>query len=176
MLLVGCASAELEWYRLTAVPGRPGIARPVSLELRDVWLARYLDRSGIVRAAGGTRLVVEDGRRWAGPLDEMITQVLSRNLEQRLPGSVVTRERGAITVDPEILASVEIDRFEIDADGRAVLSARFALRQSRNHRLLKEGRVEESAVPLNPSTNARVQAQSEVLARLADRMVEALSP
>ena len=80
--------------------GRSGI------ELRDVRLARYLDRPDPVRAAGGTRLMVEDGRRWAGPLDEMIAQVLSQDLEQRLPGSTVLRELGALAGEPELEVGV----------------------------------------------------------------------
>jgi uncharacterized lipoprotein YmbA len=81
------------------------------LRRRDVRLARYLDRNGIVRAASGTRLVIEDGQHWAAPLDDM-----PRN-----------------------------------------------------------GRVEASEAPFGFGTNAQVQALSETLARLADRMAEVFS-
>jgi uncharacterized lipoprotein YmbA len=173
--LAACASAKLEWYRLTAIPGRPLSARPRRIELRDVRLARYLDRPEIVRAAGGTRLVVEDGQRWASPLDEMITQVLSQDLEQRLPGSIVLRERGSLAGEPELVAGVEIDRFETDGAGQAVLSAKFTVRPAGNDSVLRDGRVEASVAPTGLGTNALVSALSESLARLADRMVETLS-
>lgn len=169
-----CVSAEPELYRLTAAPGRPRSAPPVRLELRDVRLARYLDRPGLVRAAGGTQLVVEDGQRWAGPLDDMITQVLSQDLEQRLPGSLVQRERSALAGEPALVAGVEIDRFEADAAGQAVLSARFTLRAADGGSALRDGRVEASVAPSGLGTNALVLALSQSLAHLADRMVEAL--
>ena len=174
--LAACASAKTEWYRLTAIPGRPRAARPMRIELRDVRLARYLDRPDLVRAAGGTRLMVEDGQRWAGPLDEMIAQVLAQDLEQRLPGCTVLRERGALAGEPELVAGVEIDRFETDGAGQAVLSAKFTIRPAGSGSAIRDGRVEASAAPSGLGTNALVQALSEALAQLADRMVEAFTP
>lgn len=175
LALAGCASAEPEWYRLVAVPGRPLALPPLRIELRDVRLARALDRPGLPRAAGGTRLTVAGGERWAGPLDEMATQVLARNLAQRLPGSVVMSERDAIGGDAAVAVSVAIDRFEADAAGQALLSATFAIRRFGGPRTPREGRVEESVAPAGPGADALVQALSEVLARLADRLAATLS-
>ena len=170
--LAACASVKPEWYRLTAIPGRPRAARPMRIELRDVRLARYLDRPDLVRAAGGTRLMIEDGQRWAGPLDEMIAQVLAQDLEQRLPGSTVLRERGALAGEPALVAGVEIDRFETDGAGQAVLSAKFTIRPAASDGAIRDGRVEAGVAPSGLGTNALVQALSEALAHLADRMVE----
>lgn len=173
--LAGCASAEPEWYRLVAVPGRPLTLPPLRIELRDVRLARALERPGFPRAAADTRLTVAGGQRWAGPLDEMATQVLARNLAQRLPGSIVMAERDAIGGDAEIVVSVGIDRFEADAAGQALLSASFAIRRLGSPRTLRDGRVEERVAPSGADADALVQALSEALARLADRLAATLS-
>jgi uncharacterized lipoprotein YmbA len=173
--LAGCASPEPEWYRLAPVPGRPLAPRPLRIELRDIQLAPALDRPGIPRDAGGTRLVVPESERWAGPLDRMATQVLLRNLGQRLPGSVVIGEHDGIGGDADVAASIGIDRFEADPTGQAVLSATFTLRRFGGARAVRDGRVEESKAPSGPGTDALVQALSETLGRLADRMAETLS-
>ncbi len=72
------------------------------------------------------------------------------------------------------MAGVEIDRFEADGAGQAVLSAKFPIRPAGRDSVPRDGRVEASVTPSGLGTNALVMALSESLARLADRMAETL--
>lgn len=173
--LAACASAEPKWYRLTPVAGPVRAGLSVRVELRDVQLASALDRPGIVRTAGATRLVVADGERWAAPLDDMVTHVLARDLGQRLPDCSISRERPGLAADPQVAMTVEIDRLEADIDGQAVLSARFVIHLTGGGHDRREGRVERRLAPAAPGADALVQALSEVLGRLADDMAGQLS-
>ena len=104
LALDACASAEPDYYTLVALPGPPVevAAERIELrriELRRIGLAAYLDRDRIVSAADGVRLSIAEGAEWAEPLDAMIGRVLARNLRQRLPGSAVVVETGAVTAN-----------------------------------------------------------------------------
>ncbi|MBS0517625.1 MAG: membrane integrity-associated transporter subunit PqiC [Proteobacteria bacterium] len=160
---------------MTTAPGRPLAKSASRIELRDVRLAPALDRAGIVRAGRGTRIVLDEGHRWIGPLDEMVTRTLAADLAQRLPDSSIVGERDASGRDPDVIVSVDIDRFEADAAGQAVLSANFTIRRFGRPSALREGRIDEHVAPSSPGTDALVQALSVALGRLADRLAETLS-
>jgi hypothetical protein len=59
----------------------------------------------ILNAAGGTRLIEHDAQHWAGPLDELRTRVLARDIGQHLPGSLVLGEHGVSGHDLDAVAS-----------------------------------------------------------------------
>lgn len=167
-LLAACAPVPTEWYRLVAIPGRPHNARAGRIELRDAGLARYLDRPELVYASG-TRLALSGNHRWAGPLDDMIMQVLADNLGQRLPASLVMREPGTLAGAPDCVVAVAVDRFEADGAGRAMLSAQYAIRRPDHDGPVAGHRV-VMTMPAGTGPDALAQALSEALARLSDRI------
>ncbi|MCO6416543.1 PqiC family protein [Siccirubricoccus sp. KC 17139] len=173
--LSSCSSPEPDYYRLVAVPGGTRAARPLRVELRQVGLARYLDRREIVRGGASVRLDIRDGERWAEPIGDMVTRVLAENLNQRLPGSLVVPEQNAVGGDPEVTAEADITRFEDDGTGRVVLEGRFQVRRLGGRAAGLNRQVAE-VVPLPGSgTAALAQAMSTALGRLSDQMSEALS-
>lgn len=168
--LLGCASVEPEWYRLAVVPGP---ARPVAalhIDLREVALTSSLDRSGMVRAAGDVRLTVSESQRWAAPLGDMVTEVLAQDLELRLPGGDVRRDRAILmgAAEADAVVDVALDRFEADADGHAALSARITLRRV-GAAAPQMTRV-DVILPSGGSADALAMALSRALGELADRL------
>jgi uncharacterized lipoprotein YmbA len=176
--LAGCASAEPDYYRLSPQPSAAGAAPPARaprmVELRRVGLARYLDRSEIVRGGGGAKLEVLEGERWAEPLGDMLGRVLAENLTLRLPGSTVFVESSALSLQGEVTVEVEILRFEADAAGAVTLSAQLALRpEGRAER--RPARAFTTSAPVSGTgTAALVSAMNTALAALADAVVEML--
>jgi uncharacterized lipoprotein YmbA len=176
--LAGCASAEPDYYRLSPQPPAGGTApaprAPRMVELRRIGLARYLDRSEIVRGGGGAKLDVLEGERWAEPLGDMLSRVLAENLTLRLPGSTVFVESSALSLQGDVTVEVEVLRFEADASGAVTLSAQLALRS--------EGRAERrptrsfvTTAPVSGTgTGALVAAMNTALAALANAVVEML--
>lgn len=91
-LLAGCASSNPTLYTLAVVPGPVHAGAPCLIEPRGIALARYLERSQIVRSSEDFRLDVLGNEWWGEPLDAMLGLVLVQELTDRLPGSTVYAE------------------------------------------------------------------------------------
>ena len=96
--LAACSSPDPDLYTIAPVTGadaRP--AAPKVIALQQIGLARYLDRTQIVRSSENYRLDVMSNDWWGEPLGAMLSRVLVEELGQRLPHSIVyQRERRGI--------------------------------------------------------------------------------
>jgi hypothetical protein len=170
-LLTSCASPNPVLYTLEPPPGPVRRNGPRVIELRSIGLARYLERSQIVRSSENFRLDVLPNDWWGEPLDAMIGRTLSRALTQRLPGSTVYLENGAISAEPDATVQVNVQRLDQDAAGAIRLVAQFAVvRRSGDTRSVT---IE---VPVHGATTADlVAAMSDAAGQLADRIAAALA-
>jgi uncharacterized protein len=171
LLLASCASPNPSLYTLEVLPGP--VRRPAAriIEVRSISLARYLERSQIVRSSENFRLDVLANDWWGEPLDAMIGRTLDRALTQRLPGSTVYQENGAISAEPDARVQVNIERFDEDASGAVRLVAQYAV-----VRRISETRGVTLEVPARGATTADlVAAMSEAIGQLADRIASSLA-
>jgi uncharacterized lipoprotein YmbA len=141
------------------------------IELRSIGLARYLERSQIVRSSENFRLDVIPNDWWGEPLDAMIGRTLERALTQRLPGSTVYLENGAISADPDATVQVNVERLDQNANGAVRLVAQFAVL----HRSGDTRGVTIEAPVRGGTTADLVAAMSEAIGQLADRIAAALA-
>lgn len=169
--LASCASAPPALYTLDAPPGPVRRGGPKTIEIRTIGLARYLERSQIVRSSENFRVEVLANDWWAEPLEAMIGRVLARALAQRLPGSTVFTENGAISAEPAATVQVNIQRLDQDASQAILLLAQFAIvRQPPDTRA-----VSLSVPPRGLGTAGLVAAMSEAVGLLADRIAAAVA-
>jgi len=139
-----------------AAPAAPkaapaGTGRRLAVALGPVTVPDYLDRTDIVRRATGNRLEFNADERWAEPLRAGLQRLLIAALAERLgPGYWVTAGTGRLSqIDIEV--PVDIEAFEEDASGRAVLTASWEIRAGAHvtrdrtsyHRVLASTRVED---------------------------------
>jgi hypothetical protein len=170
-LVASCASPNPNLYTLEPPPGPVRRGGPRVIELRSIGLARYLERSQIVRSSENFRLDVIPNDWWGEPLDAMIGRTLARALAQRLPGSTVYVENGAISAEPDATVQVNVQRLDQAAGGAIRLAAQFAV-----VRRSSDTRGVTIEVPVRGSTTADlVAAMSEAIGQLADRIVAALA-
>jgi uncharacterized lipoprotein YmbA len=170
-LLSSCASPNPNLYTLEPPPGPVRRGGPRVIELRSIGLARYLERSQIVRSSENFRLDVIPNDWWGEPLDAMIGRTLARALTQRLPGSSVYLENGAISSEPDATLQVDVQRLDQDATGAVRLVAQFAV-----VRRAGDTRGVTIEVPVHGATTADlVAAMSEAVGGLADRIAAALA-
>lgn len=171
--LAGCASPKPVLYSLDPVPG-PTISAPRRVILvREVSLARYLDRTPIVRSSAGYRLDLYGNDWWGEMFAPMLTRVLAADLAERLPASTVLPETVAMTVTPDVSVELSIQRFDENGDGALVLTAAFALPTARATTPPETFRI---VVP--PSTRdvvGQVAAMSQALGRLADTIARRIA-
>ena len=166
----GCASPNPALYVLAPLPGAPQSGAPRMVELREIGLARYLERSQIVRSSEGYRLDVLSNEWWGEPLGAMLSRVLVQELTQRLPGSTVFAESGAITVDPAATVAVNIQRLDADATGAAVLIAQVEV----SGKSTATRDIHLTVPPPAPGTAGLVEAMSQAVAQLADTIAAML--
>ncbi len=106
---------------------RPMPARRRSSQLRAIAIAHYLERSQIVRSSEGYRMDVLSNEWWGEPLDTMMGRILVQELNQRLPGSTVYGDSGAISTPADATVEINLQRFDLDRDGAVLLAAQVAV-------------------------------------------------
>jgi uncharacterized protein len=170
LLATSCASPNPALYTLEIPPGPVHRGGPRVIELRGIGLARYLERSQIVRSSENFRLDIIPNDWWGEPLDAMIGRTLARALTQRLPGATVYLENGAISAEPGATVQVNVQRLDQDTTGAVRLIAQFAVVKR-----VTDTRGVTLEVPTRGSTtSALVAAMSEAIGQLADRIAVAL--
>jgi uncharacterized lipoprotein YmbA len=174
-LLAGCASPNPNLYTLAALPGPVQHIGAHSVELRRVGLAGYLDRPEIVRSAAQYRLELAGNDHWGEPLGGMLDRVFTEDLVERLPGTAVFNESGAISTNPDRVVEIDVQRFDADADGTIVLLAQVAVRNGDERQSAHVRTIRLAEKPASPSLRDHVAAMSRALAGLADDIAAMLA-
>ncbi len=171
-ILTGCfSSPPSHVYILTppAVAVGGDDRRPV-LELRTVSIPDYLDTSDIVSRDGRNEIHVSTTGRWAERLSIGAAAALRAALTQRLPRVQIVRTN---PTGPRLL--IDIEAFDMQADGRCVLNARWtvptAAQQSGAATIVTKAPVSGGAI----SDAAIVTAMTDAVGRLADRIADKIA-
>jgi len=172
--LAGCSSPNPALYTIAPVPGAVRTGGPKVILLQQVGLARYLERSQIVRSSENYRLDVMSNDWWGEPLGAMVSRVLIEELGQRLPQSVVLSESGAVSSPADATIELNLQRLDEDTTGNLVLQAQAAVtfKQPRAAPVLQSFRF--SVMPQGAGVSAEVQAISNAVAQLADGLASML--
>jgi hypothetical protein len=174
-LATACSSPEPGLYTLEMRPGPQFPKSPAVVQVRDIGLARYLDRKEIVRSSAGYKLGLAGNDWWGESLGGMLSRVIVLGLSQRLPSSRVYAEGGAISADPNAMLAVNIQRLEPDASGANVeLLAQAAVEFNRPRRAAN--RNFQIVKPLGARTVAgQVAATSDAVGELTDGLAALLA-
>lgn len=159
-----CASPNPTLYVLASVPGATLSGAPRIVQLRAIGIPHYLERSQIVRSSEGYRMDVLSNEWWGEPLDAMMGRILVEELNQRLPGSTVYGDAGAISTPPDATVEINLQRFDLDRDGAVLLAAQIAVD---GRRIASRG-VRFTVRPADTTTGALVAAMSAATGQLAD--------
>jgi uncharacterized protein len=176
LLLAACqGSPNPVLYTLATIPGTPRPGGPRVVVLREISVARYLERPNVVRSTSGYQLEMMNNDWWGEPIGGMITRTLVEELSQRLEGSTVLSETGAVGLKPDALVELDVLRFDTDAQGAVVLRAqagvtRPAVRQNPLARVFVL-----HVTPKDPSVLGQVAAMSTALGQLADGLATMLA-
>jgi uncharacterized lipoprotein YmbA len=175
LLAAACSSPDPVYYTVGTRPGPVLPAGPKIVMLKDISLASYLDRREIVRSSEGYKLDVRANDWWGQPLGSMLGNTLVIELSQRLPGSTVYAESGAINADPNAIIGINLQRLDADSAGALILLAQVAIEFNRPRRMVS--RTLTITKPLSaPGTPGLVMAISDALGELADGIAAMLRP
>jgi uncharacterized protein len=165
--LAGCASPDPVLYTIAPLPGAVETGTPRVVVLQQIAIARYLERSQIVRSSESYRLEVMANDWWGEPLGAMLSRVLVDELGQRLPQSTVIADTGAVTAQANATVELNIQRLDEDAAGNVVLQAQAGVRfKGLDEPVLKSFRF--TVPPPAPGMAGEVAAISTAVGRLAD--------
>ena len=171
LLPVACASPNPSLYTLAVQPGAPHRGAPRIIELRSIALARYLERSQIVRSSEDFRLDVLNNEWWGEPLDAMLGRILVQELTDRLPGSTVFAENTAISTNADAIVGINVQRLDADRSGTVILIAQIAI----SGRNATARSIRLSVPPTAAGTSGLVSAMSVATGQLADATAEMLA-
>jgi uncharacterized protein len=162
-----CSSPNPNYYSIVTRTGPTLPAGPKVVLVKDIGLASYLDRREIVRSSENFKLDIMSNDWWGEPLGSMLGRVLVLELSQRLPGSSVYGESGAINTDPNALVGVNIQRLDADKAGSLILIAQVAIEFNRPRRNAARN-VTLSRPLATPDIPGLVAAISDAMGELAD--------
>ncbi len=174
LLLASCRSAEPSYFMLAPSPGPSVGGAPSLIELRRPGIAGYLDRSEIVRSNSPYQLKLNSTERWGEPFSDMVARVLAEDLHNRLPGTTVFTSTGAISADTGAKIEIDLQRFDADAAGQIQLLAQIAITRGTDRDSATAQTVRLAVPPQGSSTRDYVQAMSEALGQVADRIASQL--
>jgi uncharacterized lipoprotein YmbA len=171
--LAACSSPNPVLYTIAPVQGRVQTGGPKVVALQQISMARYLERSEIVRSSENYRLDVMSNDWWGEPLGAMLSRILIEELSQRLPQSTVFGESGAVTAAPDATIELNMQRLDEDASGNLVLQAQASVDfKRRSGPVLRSFRF--VVTPPSPDVQGEVTSISLAMGRLADGLASVL--
>jgi uncharacterized lipoprotein YmbA len=144
------------------------------LGVGPVTIPLYLDRPQLVSRLEGSELRVDDFRLWAEPLKANILRVIQENLAVLTDAKQVYSypQKRSVAVDYQI--TLDVLRFDADADGKVTLKSVWRIVESDGHERVMEMR----STIVQPSGSSAiadvVDAMSMALAELSEEMAQAL--
>lgn len=173
-MVAACSSPNPVLYTIAPAQGAAQSGGPKVVLLQQISIARYLERSQIVRSSEGYRLDVMSNDWWGEPLGAMLSRVLVEDLGQRLPRSVVLSENGAVSARPDATIELNVQRLDEDAAGTLILQAQVNIVVTgRTAPLPQSFRV--AVPPAAPGVPGEVAAISSAVGQLADGIAAMLT-
>ena len=172
--LAACSSPAPVLYTIAPVQGKVLSGAPKVIALQQLSIARYLERSQIVRSSENYRRDVMENDWWGEPLGAMLSRVLVEELGQRLPQSTVISESGAVTASPDATIELNVQRLDEDASGSLILQVQASVDfRGRGAPVLRSFRF--TVPPPAPGIPGEVTAISTAVGELADGLASMLA-
>lgn len=144
--------------------------QPVRIYLQSINFPDYLDRPQMVLRKDAVTLDRQEFERWGERLNTSFERVFKENLEMRLASAKVLSKKTFSAMVFDYQLAVEVIRFDTNAQQQAILQLNWTLLNGAGNKLLFTS-SEVITVPINADNfHARVEAQSEAIAILADKV------
>ena len=181
--LAGCSLAPKgdpsQFFMLTSASATQASVADRDLDLAiglgPVSVPEYLRRPQMVTRVGPNQISYAEYDRWAQPLDNSLVQVLGENLSSVLGGADIAHHPWFSTTQLDFVVQIEVQRFERDASGAALLTCVWVLKHGDSGDRVTGGQFERSEPAESEATGASVAAQSRLLGMLANEIASAVS-
>ena len=158
-----------------AVPKESSNAERILLGVGPIKFPGYLDRQELVVRSAQNRFEVSENDRWAEPLEENFTRVLSRNLSALLKSDRIVSYPWTNDRKPNYQVEVEVLQFEGNSAGDAQLSARSVIIDVNSKKPLNLKVSYLTRQAKEKSTDGTVAALSEALGEFSREIADAVN-
>ncbi|MBI4847236.1 MAG: membrane integrity-associated transporter subunit PqiC [Nitrospirae bacterium] len=142
-VLTGCAvTKESRFYTLNSISSQAVVQQSVEtherglIALGPVEIPDVLDRPQIVFYSGSNQLVYSEFDRWAGSLKDDISQVLIKEISERLSSGGVAVVSWRQSVPTTYRIDLQITKFGKTSENEVVLSARWTLSEGKDKKVV----------------------------------------
>lgn len=174
--LAGCSMNQpVSLYQLdSGTPAQPAQSTGMAVLLGPVLIADYLQRETLLqRQPDGSLQAATDGR-WAGSLSSDIDQLLLRQVAGHLDSQRVVLAPATQGFTPDVQVLLSITRLDSGKDQPAILDAQWRLLDRRGR--VRDNRIVHLEQPHEGSESSQVQAQGQLLQKLAEQLSTAVKP
>jgi uncharacterized lipoprotein YmbA len=183
-VLAGCSFLDPKpdpsrFFSLTSLPRTGQRAqdaagtKPLALGIGPIKFPGYLDRQQLVTRISQNRFAVAENDRWAEPLEENFSRVLSQNLSILLQTDRMVVYPWVRSQQPTYQVQVEVLRFEPNAEQIAELWGRWSIIDGTNKTLsVKETYLTQPV--REKSTEASVASMNELVSDLSKEIAAAI--
>jgi uncharacterized lipoprotein YmbA len=180
----GCSFLEVKpdpsrFFALTSLPRTGQTAQDAAgtsalvLGIGPIKFPGYLDRQQMVTRISQNRFAVAENDRWAEPLEENFSRVLSQNLSILLQTDRIVTYPWVRSQQPNYQVQVEVLRYEPNAEQVVELWARWSIIDNTKKTVsVKETYLTQPA--RDKSTEASVASMSELVSDLSKEIAAAI--
>ena len=143
------------------------ILKDATVGVGPIKLSQVLDRPQIIMRTSKNEIRIADLERWAGPLHEIVANVMVDNLSALLPGAEILKFPWQVTIPITYQVTIDITGFDGMPGGDANLRARWGILGENGKKVLanKQSMLNE---PIQENTIAEmVSAQSRLLLKFS---------
>lgn len=173
MLLACCSTSSHSHYALKA-SGRTPSTQGIGIGVGPVDLAEYINRPNLIVEETPQDFQAASHHRWAGDLGSQIADITASNLGRRLNTGNVHSYPWHSNQQIRYQVTLDIRRFHSGADGYAVIEAGWRVYSMPDHELISSQTFTDREALTKDGYPALIEAQSTLLARLADGIAKTL--
>lgn len=177
--VVGGSNAKVTYHTLSTSMTLGSVATDKSSRIQSVGigplkLPSLLDRKGYVVREDANTVQVRELHEWGGELQDEFLTTLTQQVQNRLPRTRVQRIPWEITQTPRYQVSLVVTQFDGQAAKEAVLIGTWQLQYASDGRIISTHPFQLSAPVQGKTMGAIVKAQTLLVERLAQAIVEQL--
>jgi uncharacterized protein len=180
-LLGACSSTPpTHFYTLESQSQTPVAAaatastKKLLIGIGPLTLPALLDRSQIVTRTENNSIELAEFDKWAAPLKDNVTTVLSKNVAALQPNAIVRAYPWGPYGNVDYRVIIDVSRFDTQPGKSANLEASWAIMEEKNHTIVSNGQANIQQ-PLNDASyNSAAKALSKLLSKFSQQLSMAL--
>ena len=136
ILLGGCASPNSRFYTLSSTATATAPPSELAVAVGPVSVPAAVDRAEIVVTTGPNQVHLDEFNRWASPLKDEVSRVVTENLVALLGTPRVTQSAQSLSGDVTYRVTIEVQRFDSAPGDSATLDALWTVRRPKDDKSL----------------------------------------